>query len=200
VGVIALTLACLTAYFSSTPLPSISASYHEDGWSRDFFVGFLFAIAAFLFAYNGKDWPLEMILAKLAALAAAAVALFPCDCGRNNEIIPYVHFVAAAVMFLILAAFCRLFYKRARVKRHRKADWRANIYAVCGIVIVLAVLVLGYDGLTGNSLSMKVPRLIFYGEAAGLVAFGVSWLVASRVFPGITEPEERVHVMPKRPQ
>jgi heme A synthase len=196
VGVIAISLACLTAYFASTPLASISDSYHEGGWSRDIFVGFLFAISAFLVAYNGLDLPLEMWLAKAAAIAGILVGIFPCDCGRNNEIIPYVHFIAAAVMFLILAVFCGLFYKRARAKHHRKADWRANIYALCGSLIVAAVVVLAYDGLTGNSLSARIPRLIFYGEAVGLVAFGVSWLVASRVLPGVTEPAERVHVLP----
>jgi threonine/homoserine/homoserine lactone efflux protein len=199
VGVIALTLAWLTSYFSSGPLASISESYYEEGWSRDIFVGFLFAISAFLVAYNGLDWPEEMVLAKIAAVAALFVAMFPCDCGRNNEIIPYVHFISAAVMFLSLAMFCWIFYRRALTKPYREARGRAAIYLVCGAVIVLAVVVLAYDGLTGNSVSAKVERLIFYGEAAGLIAFGVSWLVASRVFPVITDPEERVHVLPKRP-
>lgn len=199
VGVIALTLAGLTAFFAPEALNSISASYHAGGWSRDIFVGFLFAIGAFLLAYNGKDWPLEMVLAKAAALAAAGVALFPCECGKGVEIVPYVHYVSAAVMFLILAAFCRLFFNRARAKHHRKANWRAAIYALCGIVIALAVAVLSYDGLTNNSLSAKFPPLVFYGESAGLIAFGISWLVASRVLPVITEPQERVHLLPKKP-
>ena len=32
---------------------------------------------------------------------------------------------------------------------------------------------------------------MFYGEAAGLFAFGISWLTASRTVPGLTHPEER---------
>ena len=44
VGVIAISLATLTSIFSETPLESISASYHEEGWSSNIFVGFLFAI------------------------------------------------------------------------------------------------------------------------------------------------------------
>jgi hypothetical protein len=199
VGVIALTLASFTALFSPSPLDSISASYHAGGWSRDIFVGFLFAIGAFLLAYNGKDWPAEMVLAKIAALAAAGVAMFPCECGTGIEIIPYVHYIAAAVMFVILAAFCWIFFNRARAKARRKADWRAVIYAFCGIAILVAVGVLSYDGLTDASLSAKLPGLVFYGETAALVAFGVSWLVASRVFPVITDRNERVHVLPKRP-
>lgn len=195
VGVIALTLANLTAYFSSAPLESISASYHEGGWSRDIFVGFLFAISAFLFAYNGYS-RLEMVLSKLAAFAAVGVAIFPCQCGTQVEIIPMVHAIAAAIMFLILAAFCGMFYRRARAKHRREADWRAYIYAMCGAVIVAAVAILAADGLMGGRLSASVPRLVFYGERAGLIAFGVSWLVASLVLPFLTAVDERVSILP----
>jgi L-asparagine transporter-like permease len=55
VGLVALSLAWLTNHFSDSPLQSISASYHEGGLSRNIFVGFICAIAAFLFSYNGKS-------------------------------------------------------------------------------------------------------------------------------------------------
>ncbi len=55
VGLIALSLANLTAWLSADSIESISASYYEDGWARDFFIGFLFAISSFLFAYNGDS-------------------------------------------------------------------------------------------------------------------------------------------------
>ena len=64
IGGIAISLALLTSVFSETPLQSISASYHEDGWSRNIFVGFLFAISAFLFAYNGVSTR-EKVLSKM---------------------------------------------------------------------------------------------------------------------------------------
>ncbi len=196
VGVIALTLANLTAFFASSPLDSISASYHEPGWPRDIFVGFLFAISAFLLAYNGYGGT-EMVLSKVAAVAALGVAIFPCQCKTHDEIIPYLHAISAAVMFLILAVFCWFFYQRAREKRQRRADWRAWIYLVCGVVIVVAVVVLILDDLMGGPIQKSVPRLVFYGERAGLVAFGISWLVASRVLPVLTAPEERVSLLPK---
>jgi len=195
VGIIALSLANLTTFFAGVPLESISESYHEGGWARDFFVGFLFAIGAFLLAYNG-ECTLEMVLAKVAALAALGVAIFPCQCGRNDEIIPYVHYVSAVVMFLVLACLCGVFYRRAHGKGHRQALWRAWIYATCGVAILGAVAVLVADAMSGGAISDKVHRLVFYGERVGLVAFGVSWLVASRVFPGITTPGERVSLLP----
>ena len=69
VGLIALSLATITNLFSHTSLTSISAAYYEEGWARNFFVGFLFAISSFLLAYNGKGRS-EMILSKVAAGAA----------------------------------------------------------------------------------------------------------------------------------
>lgn len=195
VGIIALTLANLTAYFSPTPLESISASYHADGWSRDIFVGSLFAVFAFLLAYNGED-ATEAVLSKVAAFAAIGVAMFPCRCGDRPEIIPYLHSIASIVMFLVLAGLCVVFYRRARGKQRREADWRAVIYAGCAAVILAAIAVLAYDGLTDGSIQARVPRLVFYGERAGLMAFAISWLVASRALPMITAADERVHMLP----
>ena len=190
VGVIALSLASLTSFFAETPISSISASYYEDGWSRNIFVGFLFAIAAFLLAYNGQSTP-EMVLSKVAACAALGVAMFPCYCGGYPEIIPNVHGASALVMFAILAFFCYGFYERARGKGHSQARLRAYIYAMCGITIVAAILVLTFDNFSGGIISAKIARLTFYGERAGLIAFGISWLTASRILPVITSKKER---------
>ncbi len=190
VGVIALSLASLTSFFATTAITSISASYYEGGWSQSIFIGFLFAIAASLLAYNGLSRP-EMLLSKVAAAAALGVALFPCRCDTHIELVPYVHGISAATMFLILAYFCYTFYRRARDKGHPQAKTRAAIYALCGVAIFLAILVLAIDNLFGGSLSARIPRLTFYGEATGLVAFGISWLTASRVLPIITRQDER---------
>lgn len=190
VGLIAISLASLTSLFASTPISSISDSYYEVGWSQTIFIGFLFAIAAFLLAYNGESRS-EMLLSKLAAVAALGVALFPCGCGTHAEFIPHVHAISAATMFLILAYFCYMFFRRAKDKGHPQAKARAGIYAVCGIAILLAILALAMDNLFPQSLSAHIPRLRFYGEATGLVAFGISWLTASRVLPGITRKDER---------
>lgn len=190
VGVVATTLAGLTNFFASTALTSISASYYEGGWSQSIFIGFLFAIAAFLLAYNGLSRA-EMILSKVASAAALGVALFPCKCEDHTELVPYVHGISASVMFLILAYFCYGFFRRARAKGHPQANTRATIYAVCGIAILLSIIVLAVDGLAGGVLRAIVPRLTFYGEAVGLVSFGISWLTASRVLPVLTRGDER---------
>jgi hypothetical protein len=190
VGVVAMSLAGLTSFFASTAITSISASYYEGGWSQTIFIGFLFAIAAFLLAYNGLSQT-EMILSKVASVAGLGVAMFPCECGGHAELVPHVHGICAAVMFLILAYFCYGFFCRARAKGHPQAKARATVYAVCGIAILLSIVVLALDHLLGAAFSTRVPRLTYYGEATGLVSFGISWLTASRVLPVLTRPDER---------
>jgi uncharacterized membrane protein YjfL (UPF0719 family) len=190
IGVVALSLASLTSLFARTAITSISASYYEGGWSQSIFIGFLFAIAALLLAYNGLSRS-EMILSKVAAIAGLGVALFPCSCGAHPVRVPYVHWACAAAMFLILAFFCYTFFERARAKKHVQAVARATIYVACGIAIVLSIVTIAIDNLTNGSLSAFVPRLTFYSEAAGLVAFGISWLTASRVLPLLTREDER---------
>ena len=190
VGVIALTLGNLTRFFAESEITSISASYCEGGWSQSIFVGFLFAIAAFLLAYNGLSRS-EMLMSKFAAVAALGVALFPTSCEGQPEIIPYVHFGSAAVMFLILAYFCYVFYKRAMAKGYPEAKLRASIYVLCGIVIIAAMLIMVFDKVTGRVLSSRIPSLVFQCERAALVAFGISWLTASKVLPVLTRSDER---------
>jgi len=197
VGVAAISLAGLTSYFASSAITSISASYHEGGWSQTIFVGFLFAVAAFLLAFNGVSQT-DMILSKVASLAALGVAMFPCECGGHAEIIAHVHGVSAAVMFLILAYFCHGFFRRARAKGHPQAQARATVYAFCGIAMLVSIAVLALDHLSGGAFSARVPRLTYYGEATSLVSFGISWLTASRVLPVLTRQDERFSPLSER--
>jgi hypothetical protein len=197
IGLIAISLANVTAFFSSTPIASISASYYDEDWARDFLVGSLFAISAFLFAYNGRS-SREMLLSKIAAVSALGVALFPCKCGDHPQLIPGVHVISAAIMFVVLALFCYTFYRRAKAKGHRQANWRAGIYVVCGLAIVASIALLALDHFLGGVISAKVVRLTFYCERAALIAFGISWLTASHVLPVITDPSERVSLLPNQ--
>ncbi|KAB0507753.1 hypothetical protein [Pseudomonas moorei] len=207
VGLIAIFLANVCSFFAVSAIDSISASYVEGGWARDFFVGSLFAISAFLVAYNGVS-TLEKYISKIAAMAAMGVALFPCDCvngiveegaklsgltcgqldamGRASP----VHYVAAATLFIVLTIFCRIFYKRAKDKKHKEAILRMRIYATCGAVMIASIAFMA----TGSLLHTKfgIPRFTFQGERAGLIAFGISWLTASKVLPGLSSNEERL--------
>jgi hypothetical protein len=92
VGAIALGLPIVESLLTGLtgdPITSISASFWATGlWPRNIFVGCLFAVAAFLLAYNGLS-ETEMWLAKVASLCALGVAMFPCGCdGVGKEIVP----------------------------------------------------------------------------------------------------------------
>jgi hypothetical protein len=188
IGAIAMLLPVIEFGLTSGSITSISASFwFEPGvWPRNIFVGFLFAISAFLLAYNGRS-EIEMWLGKSAALAAAGIAMFPCACGDpSREIIPRIHVLSAGLMFLVLTCFCYIFIQRARKKGYREANVRAFIYALCGIGMIVSILLFiaaafGYG-----------EALVFWGETVGLLSFGMSWLTASRVLPYITQPSERV--------
>lgn len=190
VGVIAISIAPLTSAFAKERIASVSASYYEAGWSQSIFIGFLFAIAALLLAYNGYS-RVEMIMSKIAACAGLGVALFPCQCDTHSEQVPHAHGLFAAIMFLILAYFCYAFLQRARVKPYAQAAARVAIYVACGVAIILVILVLAINNLPGAPVRKLIPRITFYGETVAFVAFGISWLTASRVLPVITNRSER---------
>ena len=200
VGVIALSLPIVANYLASlvsSPLSSISEAYWRGGWPQTIFVGFLFAIASFLIAYNGQSRP-EMVLSKVAAGAALGVAMFPCGCNDNPQIIPGLHYASAGVMFGVLTYFCYLFLSRALEKKHPQAKLRAVVYAACGIAIALCGLALGYDGVTHGSLTKHFADFVFWGEAGGLWSFGVSWLTASHVLPVVNRADERFRLLGSR--
>lgn len=60
---------------------------------------------------------------------------------------------------------------------------------------------LGLNGDWGDALGWNdaFPRFVFVGEAVALVAFGISWLVASRVLPVLTRADERHHLLDEDP-
>lgn len=197
VGLIAIGIASSTSFVSTLPEPltSISESYFAGDWSRNIFVGFLFSISAFLLSYNGQTG-MQKVLSRIAAFAGVGVAMFPCKCRRDLEIISNVHYVSAAVMFVVLAYFCIEFYRHAKAKGHPQAKVRALIYLICFWAMVGSMVLMLVNGIWGPDLGWneRAPRLVFYGEATALLAFGFCWLVASRVLPVLTRPDERHHL------
>ncbi|MCL9781899.1 DUF998 domain-containing protein [Vibrio sp. S4M6] len=196
VGIIAVSLPAIVSYFSGNPpIASISEAYQRGGISRDIFVGCLFAISAFLLSYNGYSH-VESVLSKLAGISALGIAIFPCDCNVGGETLPYVHYVSATIMFVILAYFCISFYKRASSKHTYQAKVRAFIYAACSLGIIASLIALAINGLIDKpSHPEKFSRFVFCWETIGLMSFGIAWLVASRKLPIITAPNERLSLI-----
>ena len=190
IGLIAITLPFLTSWLAGDPpLKSISASYYvtSSDWPRNIFVGFLISISALFLAYNGTN-KTEFYLSKVGSVASFLIATFP-EQGSTST----VHGIASVIMFSILAILCYQFNKSAlsiyksNPAKFPQAKTRAHIYKVCGLVIIVSMVLV----------AIKFPpiaRLTFYCESAGLLAFGIAWLVASKIIPvnAITHPEEQV--------
>ncbi|WP_231757232.1 DUF998 domain-containing protein [Microbulbifer elongatus] len=203
VGVIALSLASLTDLLTpGVSIGSISLSYHLTDNARNVFVGSLCVISAFLWSYNGYSL-FQAVLSKVAAVAVAAVAFFPCDCfsGRDLEqavrepsLTGILHTASAITMFVILAIFCWLFYRRVKRKDSKEARIRGVIYRVCAIAMIGAMAVQLLDILGWVDFSGITQRLTYYVEATGLFAFGVAWMTASRMLPFLTAEDERVKI------
>ncbi len=196
IGFIAVLLTGIANQLSGLPLiDSISESYHRDAMARDLFVGLLFVISALLITYNGRSW-LEWGLSKLAAIAALGVALFPCACGEAESIISKIHGGSAGVMFAVLGFFCYLFIQRAKTKTYPQAKLRITIYIICCGAIILSIAMIGINFMLDGGLEGSIKRLVYKFEALGLIAFGIAWLTASRMFPVITHKDERVPISP----
>ncbi|MBY6189241.1 DUF998 domain-containing protein [Microbulbifer agarilyticus] len=203
VGFIALSLASLTDLLTpGVSISSISLSYHLSDTARNVFVGALCVISAFLFSYNGYSL-FQAVLSKVAAVAVAVVAFFPCDCfaGRGVEgaaaestMVGVVHTTAAISMFVMLAIFCWLFYLRAKGKGSKEAKVRGLIYRACAVVMLGAMAAQLLDILGWVDFSGITHRLTYYVEATGLIAFGIAWLTASRMLPFITNEDERIKI------
>jgi hypothetical protein len=190
IAVVAFTLANVTSVLADGSIHSISGAYKYGGSARDVLVGAMFAVAAFMFSYNGYR-PLEGRLAKGAAVAALGVALFPGEVGPAGSTTQTLHTIASLVMFSTLAGMCWIFRQRAKDKHLKRANRRAVLYAICGWIMVVSMLVVVADHFLGDPLLARVPRLVFHCERIALLAFGVAWLAAGHIIPWFTDPEER---------
>lgn len=193
IGLIALSLPVVVTVLAPEPLQSISASYHEGG--RDAFVGMLFAVGTLMLAYNGHS-DRESIASKVAAVAAIVVAVFPTtcdDCKMDLTRSATIHFVAALVLFSILAYFCFGPFRR-RIKdpdQGTKQQRRSGIYLTCGWLIVLSMVAIGLGKLLLVEQTYRQLRVTYFGEFTALVAFGLAWFVAGKVLSVLADPGER---------
>lgn len=172
---------------------SLSGFYYENVLLGDVFVGALFFIGTLMLAYRG--WSRKVAdLATAAGMAAWMVALFPAAgwiVGDEGSAVfvtatAILHAVSAGVLFLILAFFC--FFVFTKVENHQvdgmgsqrfPKKMRDKIYRVTGVLILLAMAVIGLGSYLMPELSQKY-RVTYWAEAVALIAFGISWLVQGR--------------------
>lgn len=190
IAVVAFGLANVTSVLANDSIRSISEAYKYGGWARDVLVGAMFAVAAFMFSYNGYR-PLEKVLTKATAVAALGVAMFPGEVEPVGSLTQTIHTLASLVMFSTLAGLCVIFYQRARRKNLMRANRRAVLYVICAAVMLGSMLVVVADHFLGGPLLSRFPRLVFHCERIALLAFGTAWLAAGHIIPWLTDPEER---------
>lgn len=161
---------------------SISDYYYTP--ARNVLVGSLCAIATILICSRGYELRDE-VTGWVAGLATLGVALCPSvnpqTPGRYTTLewnLGLAHAAFASVMFLALAYFCLvLFRKSAPGRKPTRAKLRRNkLYTVCGVVIMLCNVVMA------SQLAPSVYRILmpyyplFCSETLALAAFGVAWL------------------------
>lgn len=160
---------------------SISDYYHTP--MRNYFVGSMCAIAAFLVCSRGYDW-IDELTGYFAGAFALGVAVFPPVNPARSTYTPFqveigfVHSGFAALMFLALAYFCLFLFRKSspegRITKHKRH--RNHIYAHCGVTMLICLFFLVALTLRSLYLGLRPSPLLFWFESLGLAAFGVAWL------------------------
>jgi hypothetical protein len=174
-------------------LGSVSAYYYSG--MGNVFVGVLCALAVFFLSYQYRpafEFQLDSTLSRVAALAAAGVAIFPtldakAGASTGEEWVSRVHLTSAFTLLTLLA-----FLAYFRFTRTGGGDptpqklVRNKIYRGCGLVIAVALLVAG--------LTMVVSEptwwhAFMWAEIVCIEAFGFSWLVKGGFCGWFADPE-----------
>ena len=159
------------------PNPSLSSYYYTG--MRNWFDASLCVIGAFLGACKGYDLRDE-VAGYIAGISAIGVAFFPTSCGCDTtNLVGYVHYIFAAILFATLAYFCIFQFTQSTDPAGmtpRKLT-RNSVYRVCGGIIVACILAM---------LALKIPaidamldpcsRLTFCLESTAILAFGFAWI------------------------
>lgn len=173
---------------------SISHFYYTA--AGPLFTGVLITLAIFLVCYQGhakkegKDkfaWLTDGLLSKVAAVCALLIVILPTGSSEpiTDNIHIYVssdaagtmHLVFAALFFIAMSVFCVINFRRDGNNGFIK-NAEGNIYLFCGIGILVLLLVLLINMLTGAD--SPGSSFVFWMEAAMLVLFGLAWLVKGK--------------------
>lgn len=164
---------------------SVSAYYYTGAVAV--FVGVLFALSLFLLSYRGyRGAVADRVLGFLGAVCAVGVGLFPTHAPPGasepawwSEPLATIHYVSAASLFVIFILFALWLFRKS------KDEARNRIYLICGLVMVVAVVWAGVNGLIRK-------RPIFWQESLALWAFAISWLTKGRAHHTLANAARRM--------
>ncbi len=155
---------------------SISDYYHTD--VRDLFVGVLFAIAWFLFSYKGYS-AVDDRVGNLACAFALGVALFPT--GSEVAAIRVLHIVCASALFLALAWFSLVLFRKKGEHPTEQKIKRNRVYMVCGVAMLGCMALIAIYAAFLSETAVVDLKPVFWLETLALWAFGFSWLTKGEV-------------------
>lgn len=178
-----------------TIAPSVSDYYHTT--MRDIFVGSLFAIGVFLISYKGyrkqsDERFSDDLVATVAGIAAFGVAIFP-----NESVIPdraatlsqaligfkfsaLAHYASAMIFLGSLAYFCLVKFARTAKLHRRRIYLTCGWFIVCGGILATVASFLKVAGPPEARAFVIENRIVFWVEAMGIWAFGISWLTKGK--------------------
>lgn len=150
------------------------SDYYDNGAAGDVFVGVLYVLGFFLFAYKGPD-RIDDRVADCGAFFALGVAM--CPTMSKLKLIYMLHFVFAMALFSVFTYFSMvLFRKTGSGTPTREKIQRNQVYLLCGWVMIICISTLAL-GLWLFPQVLFSYQLIFWLEAIALSTFGFSWLV-----------------------
>jgi hypothetical protein len=171
------------------PLLERSLSDYRYTPMGNLLVGSLCAIAGFLMCSRGYDLTDE-ITGYLAGAFALGVALCP-SVNPQDPVhtrlqleVNALHTVFAALMFLVLAYFCLVLFRRTSpgTSRTRRKRHRNRVYAVCGYVILICNAIMVCLNLKVVAQVLQPLDPLLSSESLALMAFGVAWLTKGKGF------------------
>jgi hypothetical protein len=144
---------------------------------RDWFVGILFAVGAFLYLYKGFSWQENWAL-NFGGLFAVGIAIFPMPwkCSTACELLS-AHGAFAMSFFLCIAYVCIF---RASDTLHLLQDERRErkfraLYKAIGAFMVATPVV----ALLMTVVFMQFKSYVYFAEVAGIWTFAAYWIVKS---------------------
>lgn len=167
--------------FADVPLQeSMSAYYHAGGTVRDVFVGILFAIGVFLMLYKGftifENWALN-----LAGFFLLIVAVIPMAWGCGDACPQFSWHGAAAIFFFLSIAYVCIFRAKDTLKLINdsvKAKFYEYVYKILGGLMIASPAIAFILKWILQPEQGK-GSIVFFFEAAGVIIFGVYWIVKS---------------------
>ncbi len=80
-----------------------------------------------------------------------------------------------------LQEYLSFFLLKAKDKKRRKRKIRNKIYRTCGVIIMVAIILIGLYKSSNGEMGWSRYKPVFWLEWVALLAFGISWLVKGEI-------------------